>query len=143
LGKEAPSLEDKSGIVSLADNEVSTLLLQTKAQHEVGETGLFRLSYFHWVWEPTSEGEVTVATKLDGAGIDKSLWAVCGDAPGMEEARETMRKALRRVRYSRLCKEAMEYYRCRKALTQRGVSDVVELRKDEEASEGAFIWGMK
>jgi hypothetical protein len=131
LGKEAVIHEDKSTNVWLPDNDLSTLLLQTKAQHEVGETGLFRLSYFRWVWEPTSEGEVTVATKADGAGIDKSLWAVGDEAPRMEEARETMRRAFHRAWYNRLWKEAMEYYRCREALPQRGVIDAVELCKDE------------
>jgi hypothetical protein len=74
----------------LPKNEFSRLLLQTKIQDEVGDTGLFRFSYFRWVWEPASDGEVTVATKADDAGIGRSLWAVGGNASGMEEAREVM-----------------------------------------------------
>jgi hypothetical protein len=54
-----------------AVNNVSQLLLQTRALEEVGDTGLFRLFYFRWVCEPQSPNEVSVASaKADDAGVD-------------------------------------------------------------------------
>jgi len=42
--------------------------------------------YFSWVWEPRDAVDVTVATKLDDAKVDLSLWNVGGDGEGMELA---------------------------------------------------------
>ena len=38
-----------------------------------GGKGMFEMSYFSWVWEPTSGAEVSVATKSDDAGVDTRL----------------------------------------------------------------------
>jgi hypothetical protein len=123
----------------LPHNEFSRLLLQTKIQEEVGDTGLFRLSYFRWVWEPASEGEVTVATKADDAGINRSLWAAGGDSSGMEEARELIRRVLHRAWYRRLEEEAKNYYRARLALARQDGVRKSDLDKDKEAIDDCLM----
>ena len=37
---------------------------------------------------------MTVARRVDGASFDTGIWAVGGDAAGMEEAREALRNGL-------------------------------------------------
>jgi hypothetical protein len=87
------------------------------------------------VWEPQSENEISVATKADDAGINKSLWAVGGDAPGMEESREKMRRFLHRVWYLRLWEEANSYLEWRKALKGAEKISENECHRDEVAIE--------
>jgi hypothetical protein len=42
-----------------------------------------RLAYFGWVWETHHSANVSIATKVDSAGIDLKHWAVSGDNPEM------------------------------------------------------------
>jgi hypothetical protein len=123
----------------LPKNEFSRLLLQTKIQDEVGDTGLFRLSYFRWVWEPASEGEVMVATKVDDTGIYISLWAVGGNASRMEEAKEVMWRAFHRVWYRRLSKEAAKYYCAKSEAMAKTCLGREDLIKDKEAIEDCLM----
>jgi hypothetical protein len=64
------SASPPGGSREIAVNELSQLILRTQAFKEIGDTGLFRLSYFRWVWEPQSLNEISVATKADDAGVD-------------------------------------------------------------------------
>jgi hypothetical protein len=52
------------------------------------------MAYFGWVWEPGDAVNVSTATKSNDAKVDLSLWNVGGDAPGMEQARSTLRNWL-------------------------------------------------
>lgn len=52
---------------------------------------LRQMVYFGMVWEAHSV-DVAGAAKADDATVDVSLWAVSGDAPGMEEARAMLNK---------------------------------------------------
>jgi hypothetical protein len=97
-----------------AMSQLAKLILQTNVQDQIGDTGVYRLSYFRWVWEPHSQIEVSVATKSDEAGVDKSLWAVGGEGPGIEEARETLRRFLHRLWGSQLWHESHVYLDIRK-----------------------------
>jgi hypothetical protein len=120
------SISEKAAV-----NDLSQMILRTHALNEIGDTGLFRLSYFRWVWEPQSLHEVSVATKADDAAVDRSLWAVGGDGAGMENARELMRRFLFRCWYDRLSREARTYLSLRKPvaseaeflLDQKGIED--------------------
>ena len=96
-------------------DETTLLLLQTKQAQQIGETGLFRLSHFTWVWEPQNVNEVSLATKADDAAINRDIWAVGGKAPGLEKKREVIRKCLHRVWYANLRREANAFLCQRKS----------------------------
>jgi hypothetical protein len=114
-------------------NDFSRMLVQTKTAEMLGESGLFRLSYFRWVWEPQTENEISTATKSDDAGVNKSLWAVGGDAPGMEESREKLRRCLFRVWYLRLWQEANGSLSWRKLMKDAGTISENEYKRDKIA----------
>jgi hypothetical protein len=65
--------------------------------------------FLGWNWVVNAAGEIRVATKADDAGVDLSLWAVGGDSPEMEPARQTLRNFLLRVWKRRLCKEIVQW----------------------------------
>jgi hypothetical protein len=54
-----------------------------------GTVGILWLDLDH-----TDSIKVTVAKKADGASFDTGIWAVGGDAAGLEEAREAIRDGL-------------------------------------------------
>jgi hypothetical protein len=113
-------------------NEFSRLLVQTKSGLQIGDGGLFRLTYFQWVWEPASENEVLVATKSDSAGIDLSLWAVGGggveELSVMEQKRGVLRRLLHRMWYDKLCRSARKFIQI-----QGKLKDLDALRLDSDA----------
>ena len=51
-------------------------------------TPLERLLYFGWVWDPKETLNIAVACRRDDAEVDLQLWAIGGNAEGMEAARE-------------------------------------------------------
>jgi hypothetical protein len=65
--------------------------------------------FLGWNWAADAIGEVRVATKSDDAEVDLSLWAVGGDAPGMEEARGVLRNFLLRIWKRRLTREVTQW----------------------------------
>jgi hypothetical protein len=75
---------------------------------------LRRKEYFGMVWE-SHAANITGAAKADDAVVDVSLWAVGGDGPGMESAREVLRKALFRKWRRRLVLEAARWLQSEEA----------------------------
>jgi hypothetical protein len=67
------------------------------------------LAYFGWIWDHTDSIKVTVAKKADGASFDTGIWAVGGDAAGLEEARETIRDGLHAKWRRNLRKEGVSW----------------------------------
>jgi hypothetical protein len=65
--------------------------------------------FLGWNWVVDTAGEARVATKADDAGVDLSLWAIGGDEPEMELARQVLRGFLLRVWKRRLCKEIVRW----------------------------------
>lgn len=69
---------------------------------------LRRMEYFGIVLE-SSVAEVAGAAKADDASVDFTLWAVGGHGPGMEQAREMLRKTFFRRWRRRLVLEAARW----------------------------------
>jgi hypothetical protein len=72
-------------------------------------TNLERLAYFGWIWDYTDSVKVTVARKADGASFDTAIWAVGGNAAGMEAAREALRDGLHVLWRRNLRKEGLAW----------------------------------
>lgn len=70
-----------------------------------------RVLYFGWIWEPADLANISVACKGDDAEVNLELWAVGGNAPHMEAARQAMRHFLWGLWYRRLYLEAMQWLR--------------------------------
>jgi hypothetical protein len=72
-------------------------------------TNLERLAYFGWIWDHTDSIKVTVAKKADGASFNTAIWAVGGDAAGLEKAREAIREGLHVKWHRNLRKEGVTW----------------------------------
>ena len=69
---------------------------------EVPNSEIECIRYFGWVWGPTDTKEVSVACKGDDAQVDVKLWAVGGNEPGFESARQVLRVFLWRIWFRHL-----------------------------------------
>jgi hypothetical protein len=112
----------------------SSLLLHTDQMKQIGDTALFRLSYFRWVWEPQFGKQVSVASKADDAAIDTSIWAVGGDGPGLEVSRERLRRFLHRVWYANLRQEATNFLQ-----GQKEIAPGADYNKDVQAVQDCLL----
>jgi hypothetical protein len=128
----------EGGTEEAADNDFSRMLVQTKTGQELGDGGLYRLSYFRWVWEPAAENEVSVVTKADSAGIDLTLWAVGGggveESSVMEQKRGVLRRWLHRMWYDRLCRDAKRFIQI-----QQKLKNLDEIKKDVDAVADCLV----
>jgi hypothetical protein len=75
-----------------------------------------------WNWAADSADDVRVAARADDAGVDLSLWAVGGDGPKMEGARDAIRSFMLAFWRRRLTREACAWL--------RSVDDEEELAAD-------------
>jgi hypothetical protein len=121
-------VEETEQFPTTPTSDLSRLLVQTKGSTQIGETGLFRLSYFAWVWEPKTKDEVSTATKADDAEINRAIWAVGGEGTGLERKRETIRRFLHNQWYARLKIEAEAFL-----VVSKLESSDTEYRADSEA----------
>jgi hypothetical protein len=83
------------GIKQLEEKTEGPVAMRGQGLVELGDLSddgaLRRMEYFGMVWE-TNVTDVDGAAKADDASVDVSLWAVGGHGPGMELAREMLRK---------------------------------------------------
>ena len=67
--------------------------------------------YHGWVWETTDVLKVGVATRSDDSAVDYELWAVGGQAEGMERARHGLRQLMLRWARRRITQEAVAWWK--------------------------------
>lgn len=70
-----------------------------------------KIKYLGWHWEPEDTQFVGVATTADDAEAKYHLWAVGGNGPGMEEARNGLRRLLWHWWIRRVRREMIEWLR--------------------------------
>ena len=97
---------------------------------EIPGTALQRTSFFRWVWDPLDSANVTVARKVDHAGVDESLWSVGG--PDARKARDCLRTFFHSIQRRRTLKEvigwlgAQEVSAQQATINRKGVQECLE-----------------
>jgi hypothetical protein len=96
--------------------DTATPVLEAHSHHPIVDWGRTRPpwvrdgggdnDFLGWNWVVDTAGEARVATKADDAGVDLSLWAIGGDGPKMELARQILRSFLLAKSFAASCSES-------------------------------------